>query len=179
MPLNDDIAALERELTTRIEAADSEADLEALRVEALGKKGVVSEKMKTLGSMSAEQRKTAGPALNGLKTRIANAITARRDLLARAALEARLEQERLDVSLPVPLQGGGRIHPVTRTFAEIADIFAAMGFEVREGPDIEDDFHNFTALNFPPEHPARELHDTFFFHPKADGESMVLRTHTS
>jgi phenylalanyl-tRNA synthetase alpha chain len=179
MTLEADISALEADLTSQIDAASDERALEDIRVAALGKKGVVSEKMKTLGKMSPEERQVAGPALNGLKTRIADAIAARKAVLEEAALNERLEAERVDVTLPVSPGPRGRLHPLTKTFAEIAEIFAAMGFEVREGPDIEDDFHNFTALNFPPEHPAREMHDTFFFPPKEDGEKMVLRTHTS
>ena len=178
MTLDAELAALEADLNGKIDDAADERALEDLRVFALGKKGVVSEKMKTLGKMSPEERQTAGPALNGLKTRIGDAITARKAVLEEAALTARLEAERVDVSLPVP-SVNGRLHPLTKTFAEVAEIFAAMGFEVREGPDIEDDFHNFTALNFPPEHPAREMHDTFFFPPKENGDRMVLRTHTS
>ena len=179
MPLDDEISALERDLKDKITAAPDLRALEEVRVHALGKKGVVSEKMKTLGRMSPEERQVAGPALNGLKGRIADAIAARKAVLEEAALIARLDAERVDVTLPVMGRPRGRIHPLSRVFAEITEIFAAMGFEVREGPDIEDDFHNFTALNFPPEHPAREIHDTFFFPPKDDGERMVLRTHTS
>ncbi|NNU15604.1 phenylalanine--tRNA ligase subunit alpha [Parvularcula sp. ZS-1/3] len=179
MTLEADIASLEEELNAKIAAAEDERTLEDVRVSALGKKGVVSEKMKTLGKMSPEERQVAGPALNGLKARIADAIGARKVVLEEAALAEKLEAERVDVSLPVAPQQVGKLHPITKVFAEVAEIFAAMGFEVREGPDIEDDFHNFTALNFPPEHPAREMHDTFFFPPKEGGEKMVLRTHTS
>ncbi|MEM1380993.1 MAG: phenylalanine--tRNA ligase subunit alpha [Pseudomonadota bacterium] len=179
MALDDDLSALENDLSAQIAAAGDERALEDLRVHALGKKGVVSERMKTLGKMSPEERQVAGPALNGLKTRIADAITSRKTVLEEEALAVQLEAERVDVTLPVGTGARGRLHPLTKVFAEVAEIFAAMGFEVREGPDIEDDFHNFTALNFPPEHPAREMHDTFFFPPKEDGSKMVLRTHTS
>ncbi|MEO1042641.1 MAG: phenylalanine--tRNA ligase subunit alpha [Pseudomonadota bacterium] len=179
MSLDDDIKALEKDLSSKIDHASDEQSLEDIRVAALGKKGVISDKMKTLGKMSPEERQIAGPALNGLKARIADAITARKDVLEEAALAVRLETERVDVTLPSAPPPRGKLHPLTKTFREVAEIFAAMGFEVREGPDIEDDFHNFTALNFPPEHPAREMHDTFFFPPKENGERMVLRTHTS
>ena len=178
MALDDDISALETALQAQIAAAADERALEDVRVHALGKKGVVSEKMKSLGTMAPEERQAAGPALNGLKVRITDALAARRAILEEEALARRLEAERIDVTLPVGVPQG-RLHPLTKVFAEVAEIFAAMGFEVREGPDIEDDFHNFTALNFPPEHPAREMHDTFFFPPKADGGRMLLRTHTS
>ena len=175
----DDLPSLESELMAKIDAAADEAALEELRVHALGKKGVISERMKSLGKMSPEERQEAGPLLNGLKERVGTAITARRDILAHAALEARLKAETVDVTLPVDPQPRGKIHPVSQVFAEIEAIFADMGFSVRYGPDIEDDFHNFTALNFPPGHPAREMHDTFFFEEKEDGSRMVLRTHTS
>lgn len=174
-----EIETLERDLSAKIDAATTEAALEELRVGALGKKGVISQQMKTLGKMSPEERKEMGPALNGLKDRVAAAIDAKKTVLEDAALEARLASEQIDVTLPVRPSPKGKIHPVSQVFEEITAIFSAMGFDVAEGPDIEDDFHNFTALNFPPDHPAREIHDTFFLEPKEDGERMVLRTHTS
>lgn len=174
-----DIETLESDLSTKIAAAETEAALEEIRVGALGKKGVVSQKMKTLGKMSPEERKEMGPALNGLKTRISDAIDAKKITLEEATLNARLASEKIDVTLPARPQAEGKIHPVSQVTEEIVAIFSAMGFDVAEGPDIEDDFHNFTALNFPPDHPAREMHDTFFFEPKENGERMVLRTHTS
>ena len=177
--MTDDLKTLEDEITDAIQAATDERALEAVRVSALGKKGKVSERMKTLGKMSPEERKTAGPALNGLKQRVAEAIEARAGVLSDEALTKRLADEAVDVTLPVGPGPRGRIHPVIRVFEEVEAIFAAMGFEVREGPDVEDDFHNFTALNFPAGHPAREMHDTFFFEPKEDGSRMLLRTHTS
>ncbi len=174
-----DIETLEQELTAKIAGAETEAALEDVRVAALGKKGVVSEQMKTLGKMSPEKRKEMGPALNGLKTRIAEAIEAKKTKLEDAALDARLATEKVDITLPVAPDVKGKIHPVSQATEEIIAIFSAMGFDVVEGPDIEDDFHNFTALNFPEDHPAREMHDTFFFEPKEDGSRMLLRTHTS
>ncbi|MCB2098470.1 MAG: phenylalanine--tRNA ligase subunit alpha [Parvularculaceae bacterium] len=178
-----DIEQLERETLAGVAAAETIAALEEVRVGALGKKGVISERMKTLGKMSPEERKTAGAALNVLKDKVAAAIETKKAALENAALDARLATEKLDVTLPIAPTPKGRIHPVTQTMEEIVAIFSAMGFDVAEGPDIEDDFHNFTALNFPPDHPAREMHDTFFFNEKDDGEGgkkrMLLRTHTS
>ncbi|MFQ5561997.1 MAG: phenylalanine--tRNA ligase subunit alpha [Parvularculaceae bacterium] len=174
-----EIEKLERDLTAKIDAASNEAALEEVRVAALGKKGVLTERMKMLGRMSPEERKEMGPALNGLKARIGEAIETKKAKLEDAALDARLASEKVDVTLPVRPEPKGKIHPVSQVFEEIAAIFSAMGFDIAEGPDIEDDFHNFTALNFPPDHPAREIHDTFFFHPKEDGSRMLLRTHTS
>ncbi len=173
------IKKLEIELTAKIDAASSEAALEEVRVAALGKKGAVSQQMKTLGKMSADERKIMGPALNGLKARITQAIEARKAVLEAAALDARLASEKVDITLPVRTPPKGKIHPVSQVSEEVVAIFSAMGFDVAEGPDIEDDFHNFTALNFPADHPARDMHDTFFFEPKENGERMLLRTHTS
>jgi len=176
-----DLTALERSLLDRIGTAKDEAALEAERVAAVGKKGAVSELLKGLGGMTAEQRQVMGPALNGLRDRIGEAIAARRAVLKEQDLVRRLEEERVDVTLPVrpsPLETG-RIHPVSQVIDEITAIFADLGFTVAEGPDIETDYYNFTALNFPVGHPAREMHDTFFLRPKPDGEQMLLRTHTS
>ncbi len=170
---------IEQGALAKIAAADTIAALEDVRVFALGKKGVISERMKALGQMAPDERKAAGAALNVLKDKIASAIDAKKQMLEDAALDARLATEKVDVTLPIAPLPKGRIHPVTQAMEEIIAIFSAMGFDVAEGPDIEDDFHNFTALNFPPDHPAREMHDTFFFHPKADGSRMLLRTHTS
>ncbi len=176
-----DIDEIEREVSGAIAAAGDEAALEAVRVAALGKKGSVSELLKTLGTMSPEERKEAGPRLNGLKDRIGEALSARRETLKRGALTQRLAAETADVTLPVrpsPLDTG-RIHPVSQVIDEITAICADLGFAIAEGPDIETDYYNFTALNFPEGHPAREMHDTFFLKPKEDGERLVLRTHTS
>ena len=149
------------------DAAD-EAALEAERVAALGKKGRVSELMKGLGAMSPEERKVMGPALNGLKDRVSEALAARRAVLKEHDLVRRLAEEAVDVTLPVrpaPLETG-RIHPVSQVIDEITAIFADLGFAIAEGPDIETDYYNFTALNFPEGHPAREMHDTFFLQPR-------------
>src|SRR5581483_11527312 len=176
-----DIGKLESELTSAIAAAADETALEAVRVAALGKSGSVSALLKTLGGMTPDERKAQGPAINGLKDRITTAIAARREALKTAALDARLNTETVDVTLPVREAPAelGRVHPITQVTDELTAIFAAMGFAVAEGPDIETDDYNFTKLNFPEGHPAREMHDTFYFPPKADGSRMLLRTHTS
>jgi phenylalanyl-tRNA synthetase alpha chain len=175
-----ELAALEREITSAILAAPDERALEAVRVGALGKKGSLSERLKALGAMPPEERKTAGPALNGLKERVSQALEARRDELREAELEARLRTERVDVTLPVRPEAIGTVHPVTQVWEEVIAIFGDMGFSVAEGPHIETDWYNFGALNIPPEHPARQEHDTFYFHPRpGSNERMVLRTHTS
>ena len=176
-----DLQTLETTLLAEIGAATDEAALEAVRVSALGKKGSVSERLKMLGGMSPEERQQMGPAINGLKQRVTDALSDRRATLRDTAIAARLETERVDVSLPVrqaPAERG-RIHPISQVIDEIAAIFGDLGFDIAEGPDIETDYYNFTALNFPVGHPAREMHDTFFFPPDASGDRKVLRTHTS
>ena len=170
---------LEQSIMAEIDAATDEASLEAVRVSVLGKKGSISERMKGLGSMSPEERKEAGAALNVLKDKVADALSARKTTLQDAALEARLAAEKIDVTLPARPQASGTVHPVSQVWEEVVQIFGDLGFAVAEGPHIEDDFHNFDALNIPPEHPARQEHDTFFFNEKADGSRMLLRTHTS
>ena len=173
------IEQLKSEILSEIEVAPDQAALEAARVSSLGKKGRISEMMRGLGSMSVEERKSMGPLLNGLKDDVANAVQARRDALLDSELDERLAAERLDITLPVAKQPTGSIHPVSQVIDEITEIFAEMGFEVAEGPDIEEDFYNFTALNIPAEHPARQMHDTFYLPKKPDGERKLLRTHTS
>jgi phenylalanyl-tRNA synthetase alpha chain len=178
---NTDIAALEGALLAEIAGAGDLAAIERVRIAALGKKGRVSELMARLGSLPAEERKAFGQAVNTLKTRVGDALESRKAELERKALSTRLATERADVTLPVrlgPLQEG-RIHPVSQVFDEVTEIFADMGFAVAEGPDIETDDLNFTKLNIPPEHPARQEHDTFYFNPKPDGSRVLLRTHTS
>jgi phenylalanyl-tRNA synthetase, alpha subunit len=181
MSLDTQIETLRSELSVAIAAADTEAALDAVRVAALGKKGSVSALLATLGSMAPEERKSAGPAINGLKNDIASLIEARSAELKAAALESRLKAETVDVTLPLKPAptARGRIHPISQTIDEITAIFSDMGFSIAEGPDIETDYYNFTALNFPEGHPAREMHDTFFMKPGPDGEKKVLRTHTS
>jgi phenylalanyl-tRNA synthetase alpha chain len=176
-----EIEQLETKTLGDIAAASDEAALEALRVATLGKSGSVSALLKTLGSMTPDERKAQGPLINGLKDRVTAALASRREGLKGAALDARLASETVDVTLPVretPAETG-RIHPVSQVIEELTTIFADMGFAVAEGPDIETDDLNFTKLNFPEGHPAREMHDTFYFNPKPDGSRMLLRTHTS
>ena len=175
------IAQLENEILSAVGAATDEAALETVRISALGKKGSVSELLKTLGAMTPEQRKEKGPVINGLKERVNEALAVRREALKAAALDQRLNTESIDVTLPVretPAETG-RIHPVSQVIDELTAIFADMGFAVAEGPDIETDEYNFTMLNFPAGHPAREMHDTFYFNPQPDGTRLLLRTHTS
>jgi len=179
MAIDKQVAEIEAEASKAIAAAADEAGLEAIRVAELGKKGRVSLLMRELGGMTPEQRQSVGPALNGLKDRLTAAISARKADLELVVLNKRLETEREDLTLPPRPEPVGALHPVMQVFEELAAIFADMGFAVAEGPDIEDDFHNFTALNFPPGHPARETHDTFFMKPDASGAKKVLRTHTS
>ncbi len=176
-----DTAQLEQKILAEVSAAPDEAALEGVRVAALGKNGSVTALLKTLGTMSPEQRKSDGPLINGLKDRVNAALAARRDGLKSAALEARLNTESVDVTLPVRETPAeiGRVHPITQVTDELTAIFADMGFAVAEGPDIETNDYNFTKLNFPEDHPARDMHDTFFFNPKPDGERLLLRTHTS
>ena len=174
-----DLSKLEAELNAAVAGASDLNALEAVRVGALGKQGQVSALLKTLGSMTPEERQTEGPQINDLRDRVAAALAARKAELDAAALDAQLASERLDLSLPAPPRRKGSVHPTLQVMDEMIMIFAEMGFSVAEGPDIEDDFHNFTALNFPPKHPAREVHDTFFFNEKPDGERRLLRTHTS
>ena len=174
-----DLTNLESELTAAIVGAGDLAALDAVRVAALGKTGSISNLLKSLGSMSPAERQTAGPAINGLRDRVQALIGERKAALEGQALQAKLAAERLDLTLPAPPRRKGSVHPTMQAFDELISIFAELGFAVAEGPDIEDDFHNFTALNFPPKHPARDMHDTFFLQPDAEGVRKVLRTHTS
>jgi len=176
----DDLDSLKAAILDEVTAATDLDTLDAVRVSALGKKGRVTAHMKELGRMDPETRKAAGQRLNAIKDAVQQAIDARKAELAEAALEARLARERVDVTLPARPRAIGHIHPISRTVEEMIALFGEMGFEVAEGPHIEDDFHNFSALNIPPEHPARQEHDTFYLQaPEHDGERKVLRTHTS
>jgi len=183
MTANTDISALEKELVAEISAADNLARLEQVRVGALGRKGRVSELMAELGKLAPDERKSFGAAVNALKTRVSDALDARKGALDKSALEERLATERVDITLPVRLgpQADGRVHPVSQVYDEIVEIFGDMGFAVAEGPDIETDDYNFTKLNIPPEHPARQEQDTFYLHPRPGSNEppLVLRTHTS
>lgn len=175
----DNVDTLRSDLMTAItDAADTDA-LDTVRVSALGKKGSITQLMKTLGGMEPDQRKEAGQAINALKGEVASAIEARKSDLEMAELDARLMTEKVDITLPVRPEDAGRIHPISQVIEEMTAIFCEMGFTVAEGPDIEEDWYNFTALNIPPEHPARQEHDTFYLPGEKDGHRRVLRTHTS
>jgi phenylalanyl-tRNA synthetase alpha chain len=194
-----DYDAIEAKWVAALAAAADMPALEVVRIEALGKKGEISQLMKGLGALEPDARREAGQQLNRIKDAVAAAIEARRQALETAQLEAKLATERVDVTLPPRPSAEGRLHPISQTIDEIIAIFGEMGFEVAEGPDIEDDFHNFTALNIPPEHPARQMHDTFYLRGvasdgrpsnpigrDAEGEPgagsehpHLLRTHTS
>lgn len=169
-----DLDALLSEAMQAVSSAADEAALEALRVAYLGKKGHLTALLKGLGQLSPEERPAAGARINAAKQQVAEAIQARKEVLEAAALEAQLHDERLDVTLPGRTQSLGGPHPVTRTIDRMVEVFSQAGFAVVEGPEIEDDYHNFEALNFPPHHPARAMHDTFFI-----SDDTVLRTHTS
>ncbi|HEY4201393.1 MAG TPA: phenylalanine--tRNA ligase subunit alpha [Devosiaceae bacterium] len=179
--LQSQLENLGAELTGAIAAAADSGALEAVRVAALGKKGSISLLLASLGAMAPDERKSAGAAINTLKTEISGLIESRATALEKQALDARLKAETLDVTLPLQAAptAEGRIHPVSQVIDEITAIFSDMGFSIAEGPDIETDYYNFTALNFPEGHPAREMHDTFFMAPSPDGVKRVLRTHTS
>jgi len=178
----DDFERLQAETSAAIDRAADPAALEAVRVGALGRKGAVTELMKNLASMDAEARRAYGAKVNALKDALSAQIEARRAVLDAAALGQRLAAETVDLSLPARPELPdlpGRIHPISQTIDEVIAIFGEMGFAVAEGPDIEDDFHNFTALNFPEGHPARDMHDTFYLSAGPDGVRPLLRTHTS
>ncbi len=166
------------EALSSIVACETSSALEELRVSLLGKKGKLTDALKSLGQASPEERKTLGAALNQIKEQITNALEEKKSTLADVELNARLVTEKLDVTLPIDSQSRGKIHPITQVTEEITAIFADLGFNVADGPDIEDDEHNFTALNIPESHPARQMHDTFYLHGKGDNKT-VLRTHTS
>ncbi|NII11788.1 phenylalanine--tRNA ligase subunit alpha [Oleiagrimonas sp. C23AA] len=157
-----------------IAAASSLEALDALRVSLLGKSGAVTAALKSLGKLDPDERKARGAEVNQVKQRLQQAINARREALEQAALDQRLASEKVDVTLPGRHAERGGLHPVTRALERMAEIFARLGYERADGPEIEDDWHNFEALNFPPHHPARAMHDTFYF-----GDGRLLRTHTS
>lgn len=179
MSIQEDVLALKTSISAEIGAAGNLRDLDAVRVGALGKKGKVTALVKGLGQLPPSERRDAGKLFNSLKTEIEQALAGRQMALAELELDARLIEERMDVTLPVRPRATGRLHPVSQVTDEIIAIFADMGFAVAEGPDIEDDFHNFEALNLPPEHPARQMHDTFYLNARADEPPLLLRTHTS
>jgi len=174
-----DIQAIERQILDAVAGAADETALEAVRVSALGKKGAVSELLKTLGSMTPDERKENGALFNALRDRVAGALATRKAALEEDGLNARLAFERVDVTLPVRPEPQGTIHPVSQVLDEVTAIFADLGFAIAEGPDVEFDDYNFTKLNIPPDHPARQMHDTFYVAKQSDGSRHVLRTHTS
>lgn len=169
-----DIQSLQQQALADIAAAGTPDAVEALRVALLGKSGSITGQLKQLGALPPEQRKVAGEAINAARDAVTAAIAGRRAALEAAALDARLAFESIDVTLPGIGAAHGGLHPVSRTLERIAQIFGRMGYELADGPEIEDDWHNFEALNFPPHHPARAMHDTFYF-----GDGRLLRTHTS
>ena len=175
-----DIDQTSEDLVARIQAAPDLQALEQERVAALGKQGAITALLKTLGAMTPEQRLSEGPRIHGLREAVTGAIAARKSALEAAELERKLATETVDVTLPVSAGPQGSVHPVSQVMDELAEIFADLGFSVATGPEIEDDWRNFTALNIPESHPARAMHDTFYF-PDTDGEGrkMLLRTHTS
>jgi phenylalanyl-tRNA synthetase alpha chain len=163
-----------------IASAGSLDELEALRVRHLGKQGDISALLKTLGAMSPDERKVEGPKIHALRESVTEALATRKAALESAALDAQLASETIDLTLPAPETPRGTIHPISQVMDELAEIFADLGFAVATGPEIEDDWHNFTALNMPESHPARAMHDTFYFPDRDDqGREMLLRTHTS
>jgi len=169
-----DTIALLNDALAAITATDDERMLDQLRIDYLGKKGQLTELLKGLGKLPAEQRPAAGEHINEAKRQIQYALDARRDIVVKKALEAQLAAETIDVSLPGRRQSSGGLHPVSRTIDRIRQLFESVGYAVAEGPEIEDDYHNFEALNIPGHHPARAMHDTFYINP-----TTVLRTHTS
>ena len=187
--MTDDLDILRDHMLTAIDASAGLDALEAVRVEALGKQGSVTQLLKTLGKMSPEERQTQGPRINGLREAVAGAIATRKTALERAALDARLASETLDMTLPAEGAPAGTVHPVSQVMDELAEIFADLGFAVATGPEIETDWHNFTALNSPDTHPARAMHDTFYLQQRLDAKAAgtaderttfsLLRTHTS
>lgn len=175
-----DLDHLRQDLLGSIDAAAGLDALESLRVHALGKAGAVTGLLKSLGGMSPEERQVEGPRIHGLREAVTEALGARKTVLEAGVLNARLASETLDMTLPVDAAPIGSVHPVSQVMDELAEIFADLGFAVATGPEIEDDWHNFTALNIPETHPARAMHDTFYFPEGQDGaQKMLLRTHTS
>ncbi|MGQ4661290.1 phenylalanine--tRNA ligase subunit alpha [Lysobacter sp. F6437] len=174
-----DIQALIAKALADIATADSPEAIEALRVALLGKSGSVTAQLKQLGSLPGDERKAAGEAINKARDALATALAERKAALDAAALDVRLATETIDVTLPGIDGARGGLHPVSRTLERIADIFGRLGFELADGPEIEDDWHNFEALNFPPHHPARAMHDTFYVSDESSDDRRLLRTHTS
>jgi len=169
-----DVQTLTTSALAEIAAATTLEALEALRVGLLGKSGSITALLKSLGALPADERKAAGEGINKARDAIGEALASRKAALEQAVLDARLASERIDVSLPGRDAEMGVVHPVSRTIERLTGILRGLGYELADGPEIEDDWHNFEALNFPPHHPARAMHDTFYF-----GDGRLLRTHTS
>lgn len=174
----EDLASIRKEVKKAVSGASAPEALENLRVSYLGKSGIISGKMRILGGLPPEQRKEFGAAVNKLRDEVSTLIEGKKASLEAEELNKKLASEKVDVTLPVRPEKEGKIHPISQVIDEVTAVFSSMGFSVAEGPEIEDDFHNFNALNIPPEHPARQMHDTFYF-PEKDGERFLLRTHTS
>ncbi|MBI28505.1 MAG: Phenylalanine--tRNA ligase alpha subunit [Alphaproteobacteria bacterium MarineAlpha5_Bin11] len=174
-----DFSKIQKESMDKINSVDNLDQLEKLRLFYLGKKGIISQEMKTLGSLSIQERKEVGKNLNNLKELIQQEIQKQKISINSKALNKKIKEEKFDLSLPPRNFYNGKIHPISQTIEEVINIFSSMGFALEEGPDIESDFHNFTALNIPPDHPAREMQDTFYLSDSEKNEKLVLRTHTS
>ena len=174
-----DIELLREKFLEDINQANDLNQLNAVKIQALGKNGAVSAELTKLSQMDPDERKQSGQTINAIKQEIILALNTKQQILAKKALEKKLESEKIDVSLPTRPSIQGKIHPLSRTMEEISAIFSDMGFVIAEGPEIETDENNFTALNIPPEHPARQEHDTFYLNPNESGIRPVLRTHTS
>ncbi len=174
-----EVNLISEEAEKKISSAASSSEIENLRVHYLGKSGVVTEKLKTLGALAPEERKTFGQEVNKVKQIITDLISEKKEILERKEIGEKLKSEQVDITLPATQHKFGSIHPISKVIKEITEIFGALGFSVAEGPEIEDDFHNFTALNIPESHPARQMHDTFYVKSDATDKKFVLRTHTS
>ncbi|MEE8516747.1 MAG: phenylalanine--tRNA ligase subunit alpha [Alphaproteobacteria bacterium] len=177
--MTNDLDTLRQEFLDAAAAAASLEELDHTRIDALGRKGRITDLMKAIGKLPADERRGRGAELNRIKNDVTAALDARTAELEGASLDDRLMAETVDVTLPVRPDAEGRIHPISQTLDELKAIFGEMGFTAAVGPDIEDDFHNFSALNIPEEHPARQMHDTFYLPPDAGGATRLLRTHTS
>ncbi|MDX1949961.1 MAG: phenylalanine--tRNA ligase subunit alpha [Rickettsiales bacterium] len=173
------LTAIIEEAKSKLEAVSSTSDIENLRVHYLGKSGVVTEKLKSLGQLPAEERKAFGQEINKVKEEITDLISYKKELIARREISQKLQAEQIDITLPANQNYIGSIHPISKVITEIVEIFGSLGFKVAEGNEIEDDFHNFTALNIPESHPARQMHDTFYVKSDSAEKKFVLRTHTS
>ena len=174
-----DYEQLKNEILEKIDKSFTLEGLEDVRVESLGKKGSLSLLMKQLGSIEPDKRKETGQKLNLIQKEVLATIENKKEVLRKDYINKKLVNESVDITLPIRPETHGKIHPLSKTMDEVISIFAQMGFTVAEGPDIESDYYNFTALNIPPEHPARQEHDTFYFNSDEDGNRKVLRTHTS